>query len=123
MPVAASTEAAVHAAITRATPAELAERLQKHLGQRVGAILVGVSDAKALGRWARGEQEPHGKREALLRSAVQVLELLLGVENPETIRAWFTGMNPLLDDESPAAVFAENPKRVLEAARAFLANG
>ena len=41
----------------------------------------------------------------------------------ETVRAWFVGMNPDLDDRAPALVLGEDPVGVLQAARAFLAHG
>jgi hypothetical protein len=45
-------------------------------------------------------------------------------ESDHTIRAWFIGMNPQLDDESPIeAVLSGRHKEVLAAARAFLAGG
>ena len=42
---------------------------------------------------------------------------------PETIRAWFGGMNPHLGDQAPALVVATEPEHVLQAAQAFIANG
>ena len=52
----------------------------------------------------------------------QVVQLLLQVDSAETVRAWFSGMNPDLDDRPPATVLADEPGRVLQAARAFLAH-
>ncbi|MBI3972537.1 MAG: XRE family transcriptional regulator [Chloroflexi bacterium] len=103
--------------------ADIAQRLQQVLGQRLVAVLAGVSDAKAVGRWARGERAPHPANETRLRTAYRVTALLLSANAPETIRAWLSGMNPVLDDRSPARVLAENPEEVLIAAREFLANG
>jgi hypothetical protein len=41
----------------------------------------------------------------------------------ETVRAWFVGMNPDLDDQAPALLLGDDPHAVLLAARSFLANG
>lgn len=50
--------------------------------------------------------------------------MLKGDDADPTIRAWFMGMNPQLDDVSPAEALAEDRFReVLAAARAFLAGG
>ncbi len=50
------------------------------------------------------------------------MQLLLQREGPETVRAWFAGMNPELDDRSPASLVTTNPVAVVGAARAFLAS-
>jgi len=53
-----------------------------------------------------------------------VFQLLMSVESPHTVRAWFTGMNPQLDDLSPAeAVRGGQDRAALAAARAFVAGG
>jgi hypothetical protein len=113
-------EQLAHALATRlATPA-VAEYLQGVLGQRLTAVIAGVSDAKAVGQWAKGGRTPHPEAERRLRDAYQVTQLLMQREAADTVRAWFRGMNPHLDDEAPAIVIATEPSRVLQAARAFL---
>ncbi|MGH2560018.1 MAG: XRE family transcriptional regulator [Thermomicrobiales bacterium] len=101
----------------------IAGTLQDLLGQKLMAVIAGVSDARAVGEWARGTRMPHPKAEERLRNAYQVAKLLEASESPETVRAWFIGMNPELGDHPPALVIAEEPVRVLQAARAFLAHG
>lgn len=49
--------------------------------------------------------------------------LLLEVEPPAVVRAWFVGLNPELGDRVPALVVGEEPAEALRAARGFLANG
>jgi hypothetical protein len=59
-----------------------------------------------------------------LRVAYQVIQTLERKEADATIRAWFMGMNPQLDDLSPAETIREGINReVSAAARAFLAGG
>ncbi|MBI4236575.1 MAG: XRE family transcriptional regulator [Chloroflexi bacterium] len=116
-------EQAVHGLATRMAVSALVRSLQEMLGQRLVAVIAGVSDVKAVGKWARGERTPHPEAERRLRDAFQVVQLLLRAESAETIRAWLLGMNPDLDDQSPALVLAERPNEVLQAARAFVAHG
>ena len=112
-----------HTRAMRASVPEIATRLQEVLGQRLTAVVAGVNDAKAVGQWARGLRSPHPDAERRLRDAYQVVGLLLEYDAPETIRAWFGGMNPNLGDQPPALVVATEPGHVLEAAQAFIANG
>lgn len=50
-----------------------------------------------------------------------IFQLLQARKSPHTVRAWFVGLNPQLDDESPATTIREGAfKDALVAARAFL---
>src|SRR5712692_2701141 len=95
-----------HERAMRASPAELAAYLQDLFGQKLVALIAGVDDPKAIGAWARGKRRPQPEAERRLRAAVQIAELLLQYEAPQTVRAWFVGMNPYLDDRSPTLVIA-----------------
>ncbi len=123
MSVPSTRELPVHSRAVRRPISLVVAELQEALGQRLTAVIAGTTDGKAVWQWARGERAPHPRTEKRLRDAYQVVQLLLEQEGPETIRAWFIGMNPELDDEAPAIAIAEEPKLVLSAARAFLANG
>ena len=112
-----------HTAAIRAPVPKIAGELEELLGQRLTAVIAGVSDAKAVARWARGERAPRPDAEQRLRDAYYVTHLLLQAEAPSTIRAWFSGMNPELDDRAPALAIADDAPRVLQAARTFLAHG
>ena len=116
-------EQAIHGRATRLGIPALVRYLQDVLGQRLVALIAGVRDAKAVGKWARGERSPHPEAERRLRLAFQVVELLMHAESAETVRAWWIGMNPDLEDQAPVMVLAEDPTRVLQAARVFLAHG
>ncbi len=103
---------------------DVARYLQEGLGQRLVAYMAGVSDPKRVGRWARGTQAPRDDAERRLRAAFQIFHLLLTKESDHVTRAWFIGMNPQLDDDSPAeAIRAGNLKEALAAARAFTEGG
>jgi hypothetical protein len=101
----------------------MASHLQELFGQKLTAVMTGTRDPKAVGEWARGERSPHRQVEERLRHAYHVALYLGEMESAETVRAWFMGMNPHLDDHAPALVIREDPRRVMQAARAFLASG
>lgn len=98
--------------------------LQENLGPTVTAYMSGASKT-TVGRWANQQQEPRSlPGERRLRGAYQVFVMLQGKESSHTIRAWFMGMNPQLDDLSPAeAIHDDRLPDVMSAARAFLAGG
>ena len=67
---------------------------------------------------------PRETAEKRLRAAYQVFRLLEGCEAFPTIRAWFMGMNPQLDDLSPTEAIANDQYRdVMSAARTFASGG
>jgi hypothetical protein len=113
---------AAHSRVTRQGIAATAAALQELFGQRLVAVIAGVKDAKTVGRWARGEDVPRAPAAATLQNALHVVELLRSQEDDETIRSWFRGRNPDLDDGSPALLIRDQSQGVIEAARAFLAH-
>ncbi len=114
---------AAHRIETRTQVPEIAATLQKLLGRELTALVAGIQSARTVGLWARGETEPHAANEDRLRNAYRVVVLLReGGETERTVRSWFTGMNPHLDDRAPAQVIGEDPAAVLAAARNFLLN-
>lgn len=63
-----------------------------------------------------------------LRVALQVALSLAAAESPEIAQAWFQGLNPQLDDRSPARMLREGELEevgpaVIAAGRAFLIGG
>lgn len=76
-------------------------------------------------RWASDpRRQPREDHERRLRAAYQIFQELQTVEAAPTMRAWFMGMNPQLDDDSPAEALADDREReALAAARAFIAGG
>jgi hypothetical protein len=102
--------------------AATAADLQEVFGQRLVAVIAGINDAKAVGRWASGEDVPRAQAATTLQNAMHAVELLRSQEDDETIRSWFRGMNPDLDDGSPALLIRDQPEGVIQAARAFFAH-
>lgn len=104
--------------------ADIARFLQENLGQKLVAYLAKVSDEKTVGKWASGQQAPRNEAEERLRAAFQIFHLLQSEESPHTVRAWFVGMNPQLDDLSPAEAIREGRRRdALVAAKSYVAGG
>ena len=58
-----------------------------------------------------------------LSAALDVARPLLRVEAPTTVRAWFAGQNPLLDDQAPAIMISRDPEMVRTAANDLLQDG
>ena len=117
-------EAGAHREAVRDSVSEIATFLMENLGQRLTALLAGLTDPKGVSRWANGKNSPQPDIERRLRAAYQVFHLVQSVESPHTVRAWFIGLNPQLEDLSPAEALAEDRFReVMAAARAFIVGG
>lgn len=115
-----------HDQAIRTPIADVAGYVQALLGQKWTAYLAGVADPKAVGKWARGIRKPHPESERKLRDVFQISLLISIVDDEETARIWFGGMNPVLDHRAPAWVIANYPDgsdRVMDAALAFVAHG
>lgn len=104
--------------------ASIAEFLLENLGAGLVGLLADA-DPQTARRWARrSDRRPREDAERRLRAAYQVFQELLPHEAAATIRAWFMGMNPQLDDLSPAEALAQDRTRdTLVAARAFISGG
>jgi hypothetical protein len=93
------------------------------LGKGLVAVIVG-RDVKTITRWVAGQGPRGDDEQRRIRDSLQIAELLLASDSPATVRAWFMGMNPDLDDESPAEVLAGGRARdVMAAAREFSHSG
>jgi hypothetical protein len=102
---------------------EITGYLQEILGQKLIAHIANESDPSTVAMWAAG-QIPRAEHDQRLRCAYETVQLLITGESPDTVRAWFLGLNPQLDDQSPAQSIREGDFReVLVAAKAFLAGG
>ena len=115
-------------AIRTPMPLAVAE-LRDLLTARLVAYLAGVTETRAVNDWASGVRAIRNPEvEARLRLALQVASMLAEHDDPAVVQAWFTGLNPQLDDRSPARMLREGDldqvgPLVLGAARAFLAGG
>lgn len=114
-----------HRQSVNASVSEVASFLQDLLSRRLVAYVAGVKDGKTVSRWASGEvTEVRQESEQRLRTAYEIAQLLIGFDSPRIVRAWFIGLNPRLDDVSPAEAIHEGRlKKAKAAARAFVAGG
>lgn len=116
----------VHRDTSLASIQEVSQLLQEVLSRRLTAYIVGVRDGKTVTRWANGEvtEIRDYETERRLRTAYEITQLLLTEESPRTVRAWFIGLNPQIDDTPPAETIVEGRlKDALSAARAFMVGG
>ncbi len=118
-------------AYERATRSELPTlitELAGILGHRLVAYMAGVGETRAVREWADGRREPRDPIPNRLRLAYRVAHLIGEHDSPEVARAWFQGLNPQLDDQSPARLIREQAIEevgpdVVAAARAFVVGG
>jgi hypothetical protein len=105
------------------------KELREVLTARLVAYIGGVRETRAVHQWAEGTRDvKSGEVEERLRFALQVALLLSAHDTPRVVQAWFQGLNPHLDDRSPARLLREGALNevgplVLAAARAFLVGG
>lgn len=119
-------ESLAHRATIRTPIDEIARTLQSLLTRQLTAFIVGVKDPKSITRWASRQnetiREPDVERRLL--ATYQIASMLLEVDSPSTVKAWFVGMNPALADLSPAEVIRMGREAdALDAAKEFIANG
>lgn len=112
----------------RASLPDVVQRLRDLLTPRLVAFIAGVGETRAVHEWASGARAPRAGVEEKLRFALQVALMVGEPDGPRVAQAWFQGLNPQLDDRSPARLVrdgdvAEIGPLVLAAARAFVVGG
>jgi hypothetical protein len=106
---------------------KLVVELTRILGKKLTAYVASVKDARAVERWMGGS-EPYKGVEERLRLAYRLAKMISDHEGPRVVQAWFTGLNPELNDRVPVRLLREESieavgPEILGAARAFLAGG
>src|SRR5690625_3982925 len=91
----------------RIQPAQLVAELRDLLGARLVAYLGGVKETRAVRQWAEGTRRVSAGDLRRLRLAYQAARLLAERDTPAVVQAWFQGLNPALEDRSPARVLRE----------------
>lgn len=117
-----------HAHAVRADFATVADELCGLLGARLIAYIGGVKETRAVHEWAEEDRRPGEITQRRLRLALQVATMIATADGSEVAQAWFQGLNPQLDDRSPARLLREGDldevgPLVVSAARAFLVGG
>lgn len=119
--------AAYNHAIRQAFPVVVKE-LRELLGAKLVAYIAGVTETRAVHEWADGVREPRRSVEERLRFALRVAAFIAEHDGAGVGQAWFQGLNPQLDDRSPARLLREGDlegvgPQILAAARAFAVGG
>ncbi len=117
-----------HAVAIRLPFNDVASRLREILGPRLTAYIGGVGETRAVHEWSEGTRTPSDLVQRRLRMALQVALLLDEWDGRELTQSWFRGLNPQLDDQTPAKLLRdddldESGPRVIGAARAFIIGG
>lgn len=113
---------------TRADFRELVRDLSEILGAKLVAYLGQVGETRAVREWAEGKREAREPVPDRLRLAYRVARLISEHDGSAVTQAWFQGLNPQLDDRSPARLLREGAleevgPEVVAAARAFVVGG
>ena len=104
--------------------AAVVDRLTDLLGAKLVAYLAGVRETRVVRDWAGGVADAHAPIPQRLRLALQVAMLIAQHDSARVVQAWFQGLNPQLEDRSPARLLREGDlhevgPEVLSAARVF----
>lgn len=109
---------------TRASLQEMASTLVRVLGRAMVAYIVSVRNPKTISRWAKGDVASVRDRYSLERllALYQVVSFLEEYEGDNTIKLFMFGMNPGLNNRSPASeILRGNYDDVMGAAKAMVA--
>lgn len=81
-------------------------------------------DTRTIERWLKQGAQLKVEEERRLRDAFHVFSLIEEADDAHVARAWFIGMNPELEDDSPIEQLAAgNARAVLAAARSYVNAG
>jgi len=78
--------------------------------------------SRRIDRYIKKQEEPDEKTRQKINNAYFIVKIQVDI-GETNIRPWWLGMNPDLDDQSPALVFPDDPEAVKEAAMGFVNNG
>jgi hypothetical protein len=99
------------------------------LGAKLVAYLGKVKETRAVRQWADGEREIANTADLeRLRPAYRAAWLINQRNSTQVVQAWFQGLNPFLDDGTPARLLRNGDietdgAQVIAAARQFAAVG
>ena len=112
----------------QASFSEIVAELAEILGKKLTAYIGGVKDTRVIERWMQGGVEPYRDADQRVRLAYQIAKTLSEHDSPRVVQAWFTGLNPEMQDRTPIRLLREEDvekvgPELLNAMRAFLAGG
>jgi hypothetical protein len=104
------------------------KELRDLLGPKLVAYIAGVRETRTVREWIEGAKVKKTNVEPRLRMALQIAGFIAEHDTPSVAQAWFQGLNPQLDDRSPARLLRDEDldevgPQVLAAARAFVVGG
>jgi hypothetical protein len=120
---------AAHRRAVQASFSEIVAELAEILGKKLTAYIGGVKDTRVIERWMHGGGvEPYRDAVQRVRLAYQIAKTLSEHDSLRVVQAWFTGLNPDLQDRTPIRLLREEDvekvgPELLNAMRAFLAGG
>ncbi|SFR71797.1 hypothetical protein SAMN04488591_3123 [Microbacterium azadirachtae] len=82
--------------------------LRSVLGAKLVAYIAGVDSTGTVRHWADGACVPTTEAIETLRLTYRIVRRMEQNAGGAAIASWFQGMNPLLDDRSPARVLRES---------------
>ncbi len=106
----------------RMDDADLVIAVRDLLGAKLTAYIGGVKSTRSVSQWADGVASIRDSdaRERL-NLAYRAATIIVGRDSPRVAQAWFQGMNPMLEDRSPARVLRESDPDSPEAASVLAA--
>ena len=119
---------AAHRRAVQAPFSEIAAELAGILGKKLTAYVGGVKDTRVVERWINAGVEPYRDADQRIRLAYQIAKTLSDHDSVRVVQAWFTGLNPELQDRTPIRLLREKDlekvgPELLNAMRAYLAGG
>jgi hypothetical protein len=126
LPGASPVDVSAHHASIKTSIAAVVEQLTGILGAQLVAYLGSVKETRAVREWIEGTRAPRGEASQRLRFAYRVAKCIADSDGVETAQAWFQGLNPLLDNVSPAQLIRtgdldNDGPRIIAAEERFLA--
>lgn len=117
-----------HSAAMRHELPVVVKELRELLGPRLVAYIAGVRETRTVREWTEGAPVKRPDIEPRLRTALHIAGFIAEHDAPSIVQSWFQGLNPQLDDRSPAKLLREEDidevgPEVLAAARAFVVGG
>lgn len=103
---------------------QVVAELNAQLGATLVAALSGSRNSKAPYSWEAGSSQPDGAAETRLRVAYTLWHAVAAEESGDVARAFFIGMNPVLNDDTIITALREDRFREARAAvHVFLTDG
>lgn len=106
-------------------PPVVVKELGHTLGLKLVAYISGAVAVKDVAKWIEGTSDPTPLEIDRMRWSLVLARIIVEHDSPRVAQAWFQGLNPRLNDRSPARLLREGRPdeigpQVIDAARAFV---